>query len=101
MNTKPNNSQPQAEPPQASQPSAPAPPSKSWQDYARQFLTFFQNWFLKLKVAYKIILILFVAALLVLVLLAYLGIFGQQVADLMKQLVTRLMELVGSKKTGS
>lgn len=77
------------------------PRSRTWQDYARQFLTFFQNWFLKLKVAYRIILILFVAALLVLVLLAYLGIFGQQVADLIKQLVNKLMELAGGKKTGS
>ncbi|MDZ7264297.1 MAG: hypothetical protein ONB16_06910 [candidate division KSB1 bacterium] len=101
MNAKPNENQSQAETPQPSQPQEPAAPSKSWQDYVRQFLTFLQGWFVKLKIAYKIILILLVACLLVILLLAYLGVFGQQVADLIKQLVNKLMELMGGKKTSS
>lgn len=114
MTSKPNTNKiesPTAAAPESEVPASPQPggyepgesppQSRTWQEYARQFLIFFQNWFLKLKVAYRIILILFVAALLVLVVLAYFGILGQQVADLIKQLVTKLMELAGSQKTGS
>lgn len=80
-------------------PDQPTPGSRSWQDIARQFLNNLAAWFLKLKIIYKIILIIVVAAILVVILLAYLGVFGQQVADLMKQLVNKLLQLIGAQKT--
>jgi predicted PurR-regulated permease PerM len=81
------------------EPGEPKPVSKTWQDYAKQFLNNLKDWFLKLKTVYKIILIIVVAAILVLILLAYLGVFGQGVANLMKQLVNKIMEMVGTKKS--
>lgn len=77
----------------------PKPVSKNWQDYARQILYFLRDWFLKLKIGYKIILIVVVAAILVLILLAYLGIFGQEPANLIKQLVNKILDQIKSKKS--
>ncbi len=94
-----NNGHPDTNLPDSQEPVAPKPETKTWQDTAKQFLTNLAAWFMKLKIIYKIILIIVVAAILVLLLLAYLGVFGQQVADLMKQLVNKILELVGSKKS--
>jgi len=84
---------------EAQEPGEPKPVSKTWQDYARQILYFLRDWFLKLKTAYKIILIIFIAAILVLILLAYLGVFGQGVSNLIKQLVNKILEQIKTKKS--
>jgi hypothetical protein len=77
----------------------PKPQPKTWQEYATKILYFLRDWFLKLRAAYKIILIIFIAVILVLILLAWLGIFGQDVSNLIKQLINKIMELIGTKKT--
>ena len=77
----------------------PKPQPKTWQDYATKILNFLKGWFIKLRPSYKIAVIIFIAIILILILLAYLGIFGQGVANLMKQLVNKIMELIGTKKS--
>ncbi len=84
--TKPENGEPQPQP-------------KTWQEYGTKVLYFLRDWFLKLTTSYKIIVILFIVIILVLILLAYLGVFGQELANLMKQLVNKIMEMAGSKKS--
>ncbi|MCU0643270.1 MAG: hypothetical protein MUC94_03330 [bacterium] len=99
MEMKSNNDQPESQAPAAPEAGEPQPQPKTWQDYATKVLYFLREWFLKAKTAYKIIAIVLVVAILVGLLLAYLGVFGQQVANLMKQLVNKIMELVGTKKS--
>lgn len=95
----PETSEPESPQSSAPESSKPQPQQKSWQEYATKFLYLLRDWFLKAKTAYKIIAIILVVAILVVLLLAYLGVFGQHVADLMKQLVNKIMEMVGSKKS--
>ncbi len=112
METKPNNDQTEPQQPTAPEPEEPEPQEpttppggepgtqpKTWQEYATKFLYLLRDWFLKAKTAYKIAAIILVVAILVVLLLAYLGIFGQQIADLMKQLVNKIMEMVGARKS--
>ncbi len=112
MEMKPNNDQTESQEPEVpeasesepQEPTAPEtneqpPQSKTWQEYATQFLNLLKDWFLKLKTSFKIIVLLFIVAILVLILLAYLGVFGQELANLIKQLVNKIMEMVGTKKS--
>jgi predicted PurR-regulated permease PerM len=84
---------------EAPEPGEPKPVSKTWQEYATKILYFLRDWFLKLRAAYKILLIIFIAVILVLILLAYLGVFGQDVSNLIKQLINKIMEQIGTKKS--
>lgn len=99
MKVNDRDAQPVPEPSDVPKPTEPNPESKTWQDFAKQFLSNLASWFLKLKIIYKLILLIIAIAILIILLLAYLGVFGQQVADLMKQLVNKIMEMVGSKKS--
>lgn len=71
---------------------------KSWAEFIYKIFISILEWPKKIRISYKIILII-IAAILVLILLAYLGVFGQEVASLMKQLVNKIMEMVGAKKS--
>jgi len=91
--------QPDSQTPESPKPVESKPQTKTWQEYATKILNFLKDWFIKLKPTYKIIIIILVAAILILILLAYLGVFGQEVSDLIKQLVNRILEMVKEKKS--
>lgn len=93
-----------AEPPNSQAPETPEPveskpQGKTWQEYATRLLNFLKEWFFKLKPTYKIMLVLLSAGIIVLILLAYLGVFGQELANLIKTVVTKILELVKEKKS--
>jgi hypothetical protein len=91
--------QPNSQTPESREPGESKPQTKTWHEYATKMLNFLKDWFLKLRAAYKIMLIFFFASILVLILLAYLGVFGQGVSDLIKQLVNKILEQIKAKKS--
>lgn len=99
MENKDKNEQPKIQTTEAKEHDEKVPQSKNWQEYAKKILYFLRDWFIKLKMAYKITVISLILVILVLVLLAYLGIFGQEVANLIKQLVNKLLEQIKAKKS--
>ena len=99
MENKDQNEKPKNQVPEAQETGKPKPQSKNWQELALKILYSLRDWFLKLKTFYKIIVIIFIVAILVLILLAYLGVFGQEISNLIKQLVNKILEQIKEKKS--
>ena len=91
--------QSKAQMPEAQESDDQKPQQKNWQQLALKILYSIRDWFIKLRTSYKIIVIIFLAAILVLILLAYLGVFGQEISALLKQLVNKILEQVKEKKS--
>jgi len=99
MENKDQIEQPENQLPETPETGEPKPQSKDWQQIALKMLYSLRDWFLKTKTAYKIIAIILVVAILVVLLLAYLGVFGQEISALLKQLVNKILEQVKEKKS--
>jgi hypothetical protein len=99
MGNNENNEQPKSQTPESPEPVESKPQARTWQEYATKMLNFLKDWFFKLKPTYKIMLIIFSAGIIVVILLAYLGVFGQEVSDLIKQLVNKILEQIKAKKS--
>ena len=99
MGKKDKIDQPKDQLPEAQESAEPKPQSKTWQEIALKILLAIWEWFKKIGTAYKIILIVLVVVILVLILLGYLGVFGQELANLIKTLVKKILELIQTKKS--
>ena len=91
--------QPKNHVPESQETGEPEPRCKDWKQIALKMLYSLRDWFLKLRTSYKIIVVIFTIALLVLILLAYLGVFGQEISALLKQLVDKILEQLKQKKS--